>query len=83
MSVQVQLTADQRQKVILDAGCALAAEKGLCNVRHTMVADACNPITSVATVRWYFRTNSELWAAITGASSDETVKADAQRLGLV
>lgn len=80
---QVQLTAEQRRGVIVDAGVALAIKHGLCNVRHVAVAEACRPSTSVATVRWYFRTNSELWTAIAGASDDETVKADAQRLGLV
>ena len=83
MSVQVQLTADQRRGVIVDAGVALATEHGLCNVRHLAVAEACAVSTSVATVRWYFRTNSELWSAIAGASDDETVRADASRLGLL
>lgn len=83
MSVQVQLTADQRRGVIVDAGVALALANGLCNVRHVAVAEACKVTTSVATVRWYFRTNSELWSAIAGASDDETVRADASRLGLL
>lgn len=80
---QIQLTADQRRGVIVDAGVKLAVEHGLCNVRHVAVAEACKPSTSVATVRWYFRTNSELWTAIAGASTDETVLADAGRLGLI
>lgn len=80
---QVQLSAEQRRSIILEAGCSLAAEHGLCNVRHVAVAEACSPVTSVATVRWYFRTNNELWTAIAGASSNDAVKAEAQRLGLV
>lgn len=80
---QVQLSAEQRCGVIVDAGVTLATEHGLCNVRHVAVAEACAISTSVATVRWYFRTNNELWKAIADASSDETVKADARRLGLV
>jgi len=80
---QIQLTAEQRRSVILDAGKSIAETDGLCTVRHAAVADKCEPSTSVATVRWYFRTNNELWRAIAEASADETVKADARRLGLL
>lgn len=83
MTVQVQLTAEQRRGVIVDAGVALAVEHGLCNVRHLSVAEACSVPTSVATVRWYFRTNSELWKALAQACSDETVKAEARTIGLI
>lgn len=83
MTVQVQLTAEQRRGLIIEAGVKLACDGGLMAVRHDRVALACAVPTSVATVRWYFRTNSELWAAIAGASSDDTVRNDAARLGLI
>lgn len=80
---QVQLSPDQRRAVIVDAGVALATKHGLCKVRHIMVADACDPATSFATVRRYFFTNNDLWTAIANASTDEVVKAEAARLGLI
>ena len=83
MTVQVQLTAEQRRGVIVDAGVKLAIDLGLCKVRHVAVAESCAVGTSVATVRWYFRTNTELWAAIARATDDEVVRLDAQRIGLL
>lgn len=81
--MQVQLTTDQRRKIILDAGVKLAADNGLCAVRHVDVAEACSVQTSVATVRWYYRTNSELWTAVAAASDLTRVRDEAKALGLL
>lgn len=79
-----RLNPHVRKSLIISTGVELANRDGLALATPLRVAASCEIETAVNTVRYYFKTNQELWAAIAGHSkASRAVKDEAERLGVL
>lgn len=83
-SPDAKLTAEQRRSVILQAGVGIANEFGLTACKTLNVAAACAYETSIHSVRRYFLTKDDLWAAIARhPDASKSVRQEAKNLGVI
>lgn len=82
--IKTRLGYEQRESIIISTGVIIANRDGLNAVNHTTIAAECPIKTSIPTVRFYFRRNSDLWRAVAmhdNVSND--VRSEAIALGVI
>lgn len=78
----MRLKQEQRRNIILSDVTDMANKQGL--FKTTLKAYADKRKVSLSTVRYCFRTNTELWRAIIASgSAAEKVMTDARKIGLI
>lgn len=78
------MTTEQRQAMIIAAGVSHANTLGLEVITAQYVAQVCKFKTSVSTVKRYYPTKTDLWAAIVNhPEANETLKGQAKIVGIL
>lgn len=84
MADTIKLSGEQRQSLIISTGVFIANRDGLTCTNANTIASECRIKTSVATVRFYFRRNADLWRAIaTHSDASKVVRDEALALGVL